>query len=312
MEELLSTRFTTSLKDLASISAPAREYLKKMITKKKIAIDNKEKASDLEYQIIALIDLMSTEYKARAVQMCNILEAEEELGEMEIPDPEREEEEEPGTVRVEQVFMQLEELPPAQVFLAQGIPSVPDGAFVVSDPVEQYLNSLEDGEELRPILVARESVSLRTVYPSINKSGKVEVLLDTGSQICSMDADVARRLGISFDPDIVIHLQSANRTTEKTLGLARNIEFDFDGVTAYIQLHIIRRPAYDVLLGRPFDVAMSSEVKNNTRGEQQITLCDPNTGKRITIATSPRGKPPPHVRKEMLDAQEVNFRASRI
>ncbi|KAF5334508.1 hypothetical protein D9611_013771 [Ephemerocybe angulata] len=97
MEELLSTRFTTSLKDLASISAPAREYLKKMITKKKIAIDNKEKASDLEYQIIALIDLMSTEYKARAVQMCNILEAEEELGEMEIPDPEREEEEEPGT-----------------------------------------------------------------------------------------------------------------------------------------------------------------------------------------------------------------------
>ena len=32
VEELINTKFTMSLKDLASVSAPAREYLKKMIT----------------------------------------------------------------------------------------------------------------------------------------------------------------------------------------------------------------------------------------------------------------------------------------
>ena len=35
VEELINTKFTTSLKDLASVSAPAREYLKKMITRQK-------------------------------------------------------------------------------------------------------------------------------------------------------------------------------------------------------------------------------------------------------------------------------------
>ena len=96
------------------------------------------------------------------------------------------------------------------------------------------------------------------------------------------------------------------------MGLARNVEFDFGGVTAYIQLHIIRRPAYSVLLGRPFDVAMSSEVTNSTNGDQVLTLRDPNTGKRLTVPTFAKGKPPPHIQKELWEQQDRNFRNSRI
>ena len=308
VEELINTKFTTSLKDLASVSAPAREYLKKMITRRKVAIEE-GKASDLEYHIISLVDMLSQKQEDRVVQFLNFLDDEDELPDKFGTSEPEEVSSEPTIVTT---FMQLEELPHAQIFCAQDVPGIPNGAFVLTDPVEQYLNSLAEGEEPRPILVARESVALRTVFPTIHKSGKAEVLLDTGSQICSMDADIARNLGISWDPDVVIHLQSANRTVEKTLGLARNVEFDFGGVVAYIQLHIIRRPAYSVLLGRPFDVAMSSEVSNHTSGDQSLTLKDPNTGRRITIPAFPKGKPPPHIQKELWDQEGRNFRNSRI
>ena len=262
IEELINTKFTTSLKDLASVSTPAREYLKKLITRRKVAKGD-VKASDLEYQIISLMDLWTQQQEERIVQLLNLLDEAEEVSEEE---PDREEISEDAP-RVFNTYVQMEDLPRAEIYCAKDLTGVPDGAFVISDPVEQYLNSLAEGEEPRPILVARESVALRTVFPAINKAGRAEVLLDTGSQICSMDSDVARNLGLAWDPDIVIHLQSANRTVEKTLGLARNVEFDFGGVIAYIQLHIIRRPAYHVLLGRPFDVAMSSEVVNSVNGD---------------------------------------------
>lgn len=238
VEELINTKFTTSLKDLASVSAPAREYLKKLITRRKVAREG-GKASNLEYQIVALMDLMSQSQEEKIVQFLHLLD-DDEVPERSVDASEPS----AGTATASEpvfvsTFVQLEDLPRAEVFCAQDVPGIPDGAFVMTDPVEQYLNSLAEGEDPRPILVARESVALRTVFPTIHKSGKAEVLLDTGSQICSMDSDVARNLGISWDPDIVIHLQSANRTVEKTLGLARNVEFDFGGVIAYIQLHII-------------------------------------------------------------------------
>ena len=266
-----------------------------MITKRKVAVE--PKGSDLEYQLLSLIDLMTNEKREQVVQMCVLL---------------GDETEEPEEDRETEDYLDVNTLPAAQFFVAEGLEGVPDGSLIARDPVEQYLNSLEDGEDPRPIMVAKESVALRTVYPKINGPQKAEVLLDTGSQICSMDSDVARNLGLTWDPDIIINLQSANRTMEKTLGLARNVEFDFGGVTAYLQLHIIRRPAYQVLLGRPFDVTVTSEVTNKANGDQTITIRDPNTGKKMTLPTYPRGRPPMGVQKELQDFQERSFRASRI
>jgi hypothetical protein len=56
----------------------------------------------------------------------------------------------------------------------------------------------------------------------------------------------------------------------------------------YLQAHIIRDPAYNVLLGRPFDVLMESVVKNFSDENQTITIRDPNTGQIVTIPTITR------------------------
>jgi len=47
--------------------------------------------------------------------------------------------------------------------------------------------------------------------------------LDGGSQIVAMDIEIAKNLAVSWDPDIKIQMQSANKTVEETLGLAKNV-----------------------------------------------------------------------------------------
>jgi len=181
--------------------------------------------------------------------------------------------------------------------LTQACGAMPKGALVVSDPVVQYLEELAEGEVPKKIVVATESSALRALHPLINGNGTEEALLDGGSQIVSMAKDVAVRLKIPWNPEIVIHMQSANRQLEKTLGLARNVPFLFGEITVYLQVHIISNPAYKVLLGRPFDAVCESEIKNCRDGDQLITITDPNSNQRCTLPTYIRGQKPEILKK---------------
>jgi len=176
--------------------------------------------------------------------------------------------------------------------LAEDTNGMAKGSMVVSDPVMQYFNTLAPGEKPKSVIVAAESHALRTVYPLINGVGEVESLLDPGSQIVSMSREVATALQVTWDPDIVVHMESANKTLEKTLGLAKNVPFVFGPITVYLQVHVIEKVAYKVLLGRPFDTITESEVKNSKDGSQSLTLTDLNTGERCVMHTHERGRPP--------------------
>ena len=123
--------------------------------------------------------------------------------------------------------------------LTQARGGMPKGALVVSDLVVQYLEELAEGEVPKKIVVATESSSLKALHPIINGNGTEKALLDGGSQIVSMAKDVAVRLKVPWNPEIVIHMQSANRQLEKTLGLAQNVPFLFGDITVYLQVHII-------------------------------------------------------------------------
>ena len=201
-------------------------------------------------------------------------------------------------------FISAEESDRENVIHAEQLPSasyevleeersgIPKGSLIIGDPVEQYLGSLQPGEKPKRVVVAQESVGLRAVYPLINGEGKVESLLDGGSQIVSMARDTAIELKIAWNPDITVHMESANRSLEQTLGLAKNVPLIFGHIVVYLQVHIIRQPAYKVLLGRPFDSVTESLVKNEKNGSQTLTLTDPNTGERCAMNTYERGKQP--------------------
>ncbi|KAG5715696.1 hypothetical protein E4T56_gene531 [Termitomyces sp. T112] len=92
--------------------------------------------------------------------------------------------------------------------------------FASVDPIEAYIDLLLHGEEPVVLTVTKDSQSLHTVMMLIDNKEEVECIHDSGSQIISMPAEIASDLGLSYDPNIVLNMQSANGTMDQLLGLA--------------------------------------------------------------------------------------------
>jgi len=170
---------------------------------------------------------------------------------------------------------------------------LPDDAIVVDDPVDRYYRTLPKGEKpnLDALIVAKESMALRAIVPLVNNHLKVESIIDPGCQIIAMSEECCHALALPYDPTIVVNMQSANGIVDPSLGLARNVPFLVGSFTFYMQVHVIRSPAYDILLGRPFDVLTESVVRNYRNEDQTITIHDPNSSRVATIPTISRGPP---------------------
>ena len=252
IQEALKNTICITTEDLLNVSEPMRQELKKLLMKKRLEKKSVTMSSEADS-----VDVGSA---AEGLKMETI---------------------------------SVESLPEATYeVLAEDTNGMAKGSVVVSDPVMQYLNALSPGEQPKSVVVAAESHALRTVYPLINRVGEVESLLDAGSQIVSMSRAVATMLQVPWDPDITVHMESANKSLEKTLGLAKNVPFKFGPITVYLQVHVIEKVAYKVLLGRPFDTITESEVKNSRDGSQTLTLTDLNTGEQCVLQTHERGKSP--------------------
>ena len=184
-------------------------------------------------------------------------------------------------------------------------------AIVVEDPYEIYLRNIPQGHTPDMIMVAKESHALRSIEVIVDGREKVECIVDGGSQIIAMSESICHDLGLSYDPTIRLNMQSANGDVDQSLGLARNVSAKIGNITLFLQIHVIKSPAYDILLGRPFDVLTESTVKNFANENQTITISDPNTGRMVTIPTIPRGLPRHH-KFRTIPCSNSGFRNSMI
>ncbi|KNZ78117.1 hypothetical protein J132_01641 [Termitomyces sp. J132] len=121
----------------------------------------------------------------------------------------------------------------------------------------------------------------------INNKEEVECINNSGSQIILMSVEIASDLGLSYNPNIVLNMQSTNGTLDQLLGLAQNIPCTIGNIMVYLQIHVLQSPAYDILLGHPFDVLTCSMINTLSDVKTTITITDPNTGQRCTIPTFP-------------------------
>jgi hypothetical protein len=160
--------------------------------------------------------------------------------------------------------------------------------YVVPDHYEAYLRTLKPGQERMELTVAKESHSLRTLMLEVDQRLEVEAIIDPGCQIVAISEDICHRQGLIYDPTIQLNMQSANGEVDRSLGLARNVPCCIGPITLFLQMHVIREAAYDILLGRPFDVLTESVVRNYDDENQTITIRDPNSGKIVTIPTLPK------------------------
>jgi hypothetical protein len=262
LERINDTEVTVRLGDLFGMSKDLREGEKLRLTKIRQPV--KEQAKDRELALPT--EALEVEHQAVADQVA--LDSQLMINAVEMGD-----------------------LPEVQgVFVTTvGLEGVPAGSVIAQDPYLQYLEGLSDGESPQQIYVARDSVPLRVTFPYVNSQGPIECVLDSSSQIVLISLEQARVCGLVWDPTINIFMQSANGQLEKSMGLARNVGFRWGDLKIYLQVHIIRNPAYKILLGRPFDVLTRSRTDHGD-GNQLLTLTDPNTGKAWTVPTYDRTK----------------------
>ncbi len=100
------------------------------------------------------------------------------------------------------------------------------------------------------------------IVPIVNNNFKVECILDPGCQIIVISEEVCHELSLAYDPSIRLNMQLANGLINQSLGLVKNIPFKIAGINIYMQVHVLQKPAYDVLFGRPFNVLTESIVRN--------------------------------------------------
>ena len=151
--------------------------------------------------------------------------------------------------------------------------TLPANVTIIADPYEAFLKtrpSCHDCPE-EAIEVVAESNSLQAI------------------QIVAMSEEVCTALALPYDPDIWLNMVLANGGVNQSLGLARNVPFLVGEITLYLQVHVLCSPAYDILLGRPFDILTQSVVRNFCDENQTITIVDPNTGKKAMVPTIPHG-----------------------
>lgn len=273
-ERLRQTPVTLTLEDLLAVAPTIQEDTRNLVTKKRVPVGS---AGRVHFQ--DRVEEIPVSFKQSLPDFSN---------------PSKEQYVQSNAINAKD--MPFDKLT-AQFFITQRADGlVPEGAVVANDPVLQYLASVPKGETPKQVFVntidrsqANDSAPLRVVYPLINDAGQVESILDGGSQIVSMALAIAESLGLTWDPDINIFMQSANAQVEKSVGLAKNVAFRFGDITIYLQVHIIQEPAYKVLLGRPFEILTASVAVNKRDGGQILTLTDPQTQKRCTLPTLERG-----------------------
>ncbi|KAJ3713357.1 hypothetical protein C8R42DRAFT_647007 [Lentinula raphanica] len=167
-------------------------------------------------------------------------------------------------------------------------------------PISVLFNDYGTAEEGDEYFVAKDTLSIRGVNATIGERA-AHCILDSGCSLVVASLAACNAFGFAFDADKKIVMQSANGNTNWSIGLARDVPFRFGEVIAFLQVQIVDTPAYDFLLGRPFEVLMQATYRNFHSGDQHITLVDPNTEKSITIATLPREPP----RFKMEDRREI-------
>ncbi|KZT02527.1 uncharacterized protein LAESUDRAFT_762660 [Laetiporus sulphureus 93-53] len=185
---------------------------------------------------------------------------------------------------VEEVVDEEYALKASANFTCGGEPLKLNGS-IVPDPYKVYLCHIHKHSEPDQLMVAKESHAVRLVFNLVDNKENVEAIVDPGCQIVVMSENVCHALRLIYDPTVKLNMQSMNGEVNQSLSIIRNIPFQIGEIVLYLQIHVIHAAAYDILLGRPFDVLTESVVKNFFDEKQTIMIMCPNTGQVTTIPT---------------------------
>lgn len=138
------------------------------------------------------------------------------------------------------------------------------------------------------ILVAKDTLPLRCIDALVEGKLMVECVIDPGSQIVAMRKEIWEQLGLPLMSDYTMVMETANKSRTTTMGLLQNLKLTFGGIDLILQVQVIDKAPFDVLLGRPFQALASCQTNDFRDGEQHIRISDPNSDRVVTIPTRDR------------------------
>ena len=98
--------------------------------------------------------------------------------------------------------------------------------------------------------MAHHSVLLRSLEAKIVGTGRsILRVLDLGSEIVAMSKRVWEDLGLPVRSDHVMMMSNTNTSTESTLGIVENLHLDFGAGKICLQVQVVPRANFDLLLG---------------------------------------------------------------
>ena len=100
------------------------------------------------------------------------------------------------------------------------------------------------------LIMAHHSVPLQSLEAKIVGTGRsILGVLDPGFEIVAMPKRVWEDLGLPVRSDHVMMMSNANTSTESTLGVVENLCLDFSAGEICLQVQVVPRANFDLLLG---------------------------------------------------------------
>lgn len=292
VRDVLDTQITIRMRDLVAVAPEVRSGIRSEHTNRRVPTDNAKPSKVVTFDIDAEGDTLYVGPPAATIHEL----AEVDVVDVDVAAPVLVFEEEAPVIDDEGAFDDYGDFanlfavqpgeydsPPAAegaVFLVPMEPS-PYATFN-SDVTPSQLRAAEEtvlkanADRLGYLQTAKRMGQIRAVKTIVNNTLEHHAILDPGAMVVAMSEACAIAAELTWDESKNVSLQSANNSSNTSLGEASNVPFTFGGsLTIYLQVQIVREPAYDILLGRPFDILVNSVVRNI--GDQQtITITDPN------------------------------------
>ena len=130
--------------------------------------------------------------------------------------------------------------------------------------------------------------SLRAIDAILGGKVKCECVVDNGSEMVVIRRDKWEQTGSRYVPSRKILMETANNSSNWTLGITENLTLTIGGLTVCVLAQVVEDAPYEVLLGRPLLTLLSANTQDHPDGRQDITFTCPETGAKTFVQTRAR------------------------
>ena len=138
------------------------------------------------------------------------------------------------------------------------------------------------------IVTTKPIESLHAIDAILGGKVKCECVVDNGSEMVVIRRDKWEQTGSRYVPSRKILMETANNSSNWTLGITENLTLTIGGLTVCVLAQVVEDAPYEVLLGRPLLTLLSANTQDHPDGGQDITFTCPETGAKTFVQTRAR------------------------